>query len=669
MAGGIINLSPVNDIGALGRILWTSTLSNNESQQGSTLKLYFQVNRGSYSSDFTDNCVVRYVVSNVNSGEIYFGDAEDSTGQAQVEISNVPFSSTFYTVYTLSGFINYSEKNYTPEILIESSILAKKKAIAFTSDENNGVIKLDAYPEEEEEEEEEEVVVVKPTITSASNFNDRGNPKIVYSNPMGNSVEILQACIANSTGGTVYVPYRDISKTGTTYTFNLTDAERTTLCNAANSTNNLAVRFYIRFRINGVYDNRSVPATMTIINANPVLYPIVEDININTTTLTGNSSVIVKGHSTMSFNLTAEPQKGATIKSYSITCGKDTSTNNIGYFEKVENNVFVFSATDSRGNTTTQEVMLDMIDYFKVSCQQEVKMIMNEEDSGNSQVRLTIKGDYFDSSFGAKDNTLALFVRHTQNDGSMGDWVELTPLISEISDGTYLLTTNISGFDVSGSYIFQCKAVDALSEATTSEYTAIFAPVFDWSADDFNFNVPINMNGQQVLRATDTNRLVISASGGDMFLRPNGTDDETGQVRITTDGTIIIDGLTMADFIVEQGTEAMGTNGTWYWTKWKSGKAECYGTRNFGAMSISTAWGSLYLSPAFTQAFPSGLFVSTPECINIQLLDGGNFGAFLLTGHETSPSSSGTGTFQFARAVVGSPSKSDISFHAIGRWK
>lgn len=71
----------------------------------------------------------------------------------------------------------------------------------------------------------------KATITSAPNFNDNDNPTIYYSNPLGFYVAELSACIS-LTGSLADVAYRDISKTGNSYTFNLTDAERAVLRNA-----------------------------------------------------------------------------------------------------------------------------------------------------------------------------------------------------------------------------------------------------------------------------------------------------------------------------------------------------------------------------------------------------------------------------------------------------
>ena len=58
------------------------------------------------------------------------------------------------------------------------------------------------------------------TITSAPNFNDEANPSITYSNPAGSAVTTLQACIS-LTGSTDDIAYRNITKTGTSYTFKI----------------------------------------------------------------------------------------------------------------------------------------------------------------------------------------------------------------------------------------------------------------------------------------------------------------------------------------------------------------------------------------------------------------------------------------------------------------
>ena len=124
------------------------------------------------------------------------------------------------------------------------------------------------------------------------------------------------------------------------------------------------------------------------------------------------------------------------------------------------------------------------------------------------------------------------------------------------------------------------------------------------------------------------------------------------------------------DYIVEQGTEAMGSNGIWYWTKWASGRAECYGVKNFGQIDIATAWGSLYVSNSeYTQDFPTGLFNAAPY-VSITPY-GTTDGTFLihLKGYGSMPTATRTGYFDFYRPSTYSVQSSYVGFHAIGTWK
>lgn len=475
----------------------------------------------------------------------------------------------------------------------------------------------------------------KATITAAPNFNDSENPTIKYTNPMGNSVTALEACITNANGYTVLVPYRAISKTGSSYTFNLTTSERNALIAAAGDGTSVDVRFYVRTTIGTATQLSYLAKTFTVIADGPTITASIADVNSVTVPLTGGGTRFIRGRNSMSFSMTATGQKGATISSYAVTCGSQVIRSSSGTFYNIENDVVIFSATDSRGATSTKTIQLTAVDYIKLTCNQSVRMILDSDSS--AQIALDMHGNYFSGSFGAKSNSLAVYVRHARNNEAMGDWVELTPLLSSISGGTYSLSTNMSGFDPSGTYTFQSKAVDALGVVMTAEYAVQFIPVFDWSKEDFNFNVPVTINGNLVVNGTVT--------------QTSGTDPAA-----------------IKDYVVETGTTAMGTNGTWYWSKWKSGKAECYGRRNYGNMAVTTTWGNLFRSDTFSQDLPYGLFSQTPEAINIDI-SSANFGGWIAKHEASNPDSSATGSFIVVRPASATLSQAYISFYVVGRWK
>lgn len=320
------------------------------------------------------------------------------------------------------------------------------------------------------------------TVKTAPNFNDEENPTITYSNPAGTAVTSLQACIASKDGATIYVPYRDISKTGTSYTFNLTTAERNALRNATPNNNTLAVKFYVQTVIGGNTLRSSLEKTLTIVNNKPTLNPVVKDAGTVSTVLTGDVNKIIKGHNYISVTSGGTALKGASIKSQKITCGDEVINAGSGSFTNVDTASFEFTITDSRGNTTTQTVNKTLIPYVKLTCNLDAIATVD------GKVSLTIKGNYFNGSFGATANTLDVFYRYKENGGTYSDWIAAT---AKKSNNTYTATPTITGLDYRKTYVIEAKAKDQIYELTTNEKRVKAIPVFDWGENDFQFNVPV----------------------------------------------------------------------------------------------------------------------------------------------------------------------------------
>jgi hypothetical protein len=227
-------------------------------------------------------------------------------------------------------------------------------------------------------------------LLTAPNFNDEQNPTITYSNPLGNAVTSLRVCIADSRGITIFVPYREINKTGGTYQFLLTYTERVALRKAA-TTNKLSVRFYIETVYNGVTELHSLPRELTIINTTPTLFPTAKDTRAATLALTGAESRIVRGWNTIEYAFNATAQKEATITKYSVECGGFKGSTSTGTFNNVESGTFTFTVEDSRGNTATKTVTLTLIDYVNPTCNQtaEIELVGETGATINLTVAVT----------------------------------------------------------------------------------------------------------------------------------------------------------------------------------------------------------------------------------------------------------------------------------------
>lgn len=454
-------------------------------------------------------------------------------------------------------------------------------------------------------------------ILTAPNFNDEENPIITYSNPLGNSIDVLEACIANETGGKVYIQYKALNKTGSSFTFELTEEERVVLRKAA-ITEKIMVRFFIRCSYNGgEYQYSNLPRELTIINAKPILLPTAKDIHIPTLQLTGNENTVIKGASIIEYAFNATAQKEATIVKYSVECGNKKGDKATGELSYVESNIVNFTIEDSRGNVLSKKVTLGLVDYVKLTCNQTANIELVGETG--AKINLSVKGNYFNKSFGASNNQLWVKYRIKADNGSFGDWVSFntTPTFS---GNSYTWNYIITGLNYDTTYTIQSRSSDMIGIIESSEYTINVAPIFDWSKNDFNFNVPVSIQGNII-----------------------------------------------NDFVIETGTASMGSNGTWYWRKWKSGRAECYGKRNYGNMGISTAWGSWFESATFSQTLPSGLFIAAPEVVEANIVSAG--GAGFITFFNAGLSATNTGSFTVCRPTSMTLSQVYIGFNVIGRWK
>lgn len=410
--------------------------------------------------------------------------------------------------------------------------------ISFSFTTNDGEISFT----EESYEYALPIIIRQALISSATNFTENENPTIKYSNP--NDATKLEACIS-FTGGNDDIKYRSIPDDGRTYTFNLTAAEKQTLINAVTKGTSIKVRFYIKSYNAGKTFWSYTEATFSLSDALPYIQPVVVDMNSTTNALTGDVNTFVKYFSDAAAQVNATAKMGASIVSQKITNGNIVKNQDIAQFTGVESPKFVFSATDSRSNTATKTINVPMVDYIKLTCNQKAEIRMDGETS--AAIKLEISGNYFNQSFGAVSNTLKIEVRHTQNDGYMGEWVDLTDgLIPIIENNTYKLDVDITGLKYDITCVIECRATDKLMSVSSGNNTVKLIPVFDWSDTDFNFNVPINMNGETILRHNKSaNNLVLSTSGGHIYIRPQGTTSTTNEIKITPQGDIVIDGISL----------------------------------------------------------------------------------------------------------------------------
>ena len=486
---------------------WSSTTNTLENSSTVIAKHYLECDAALQIGSRTHTCNFggdskNFTSSSIKTtGEHYLGTTTHTIAHDESGTKSVTAKTTFKMAATLSG------------VYVESIVA------------NSGTITLDDIPRQ-------------ATLSSATNFTDEENPTITYTNLAGNSVDALQACIKDSTGATILIPYRDIDKTGSSYTFTLTDDERDILRNHTPNNNQVYVNFCVKTVIGDDSYVSDLTRILTIVNADPTVTGDIIDINSITTALTGDPDVFIKEYSTAKYTLQSTALKGATLTRYRVYCGTRAETHDVEdvtaidvtdtLTKSITSANFSLRAYDSRGNETTKSIPKTLIDYVKLTCN-----LTGNNPTAEGDMSFIVHGNYFNGLFGnegtARANTLALAYRYKENNGEYSGWTTIAPTIT---NNTYSCTVNLTDLNYQSTYTVQARAVDLLNTdgISSAEKKVKSTPVFDWGENDFT------VNGELIANNKITANGDIIANGNIVY-QPNVMTvglDSTKSVEITS---------------------------------------------------------------------------------------------------------------------------------------
>jgi hypothetical protein len=310
-------------------------------------------------------------------------------------------------------------------------------------------------------------------LTSAPDFSDIDNPTIVYSNPAGNTVTSLQACIS-LTGARDDIAYRDISKTGTSYTFELTQAERGILLAACPDSNTLNVKFYVRTILAGQTYYSSLDRKMTVKNGNPVITgSSYYDTNATTISITQNNQQIIQGQSTVTFKFSElAAVKAATLSRIEITVnavtvssalagsGMVNKTVAFGVINSSSNLSASIKLIDSRGNSTTQSLNITILSWSLPTAIISLSRKSNYYD----ETYLKVNADY-----SSLDNKNTITIQYQYKEVSSSFWSALASLQDDVQ--VTLSLSNLSAFD------FKIIVTDRIGSTTYNKVLQIGIPI------------------------------------------------------------------------------------------------------------------------------------------------------------------------------------------------
>lgn len=312
------------------------------------------------------------------------------------------------------------------------------------------------------------------TITAAPDFTDLQNPTITYSNPAGNAITSLVACIS-FTGEMDNIAYRAISKTGSTYTFNLTDAERAVLRNGTPGTERTVI-FFVRSEIGGITNYATLTRKLTIVESTATKPTAAITAALNNGSLpSAFNGVYIQGKSRVNVTLSATGKYGASIKSYSaVVEGKTYNSDNFtsDVIQGSGSTKIVGYAKDSRGFTGSAETTINVVEYAKplvipLGSENAIQCYRsdgNGKRTGNStSLWIKAKRSYYAVS---GKNGCALQCRwketaETWND-STHQWKDLLAKGATTDEYNALLQGVV--FDLKKSYTVQIRVIDDIGE-------------------------------------------------------------------------------------------------------------------------------------------------------------------------------------------------------------
>lgn len=457
---------------------------------------------GSYSANYTSNFTLQTHWSSASSSS-----TNKSSISADHHLVCGPYGALYIGARTNSCIINGVTKNFSSPAISTSggSTIYLGTTSGYSVDhDSNGKKSVGAST----------VFNIQATINSTYVSNITANGTLTLDDiPRASTVTCTDAYIEStatiivsrkSTDFTHSITYAFGNKTGvicekstdTTIPFTLPADFYSQIINAKSGTGAI---YCTTYNSSGVQVGDVQSATFTASTNEKICKPIVslsyKDSNSVTTNLTGDVTKFIKYFSNAQCTLTATAMNSATIKSTKITCedGK-SSTSTSTTFNSVESATFYGSATDSRGYSTDVTLSGTLINYIKLTC----NPTLYRPEPTTGEVYMKVSGNFFNNSFGSKNNSLVCRYRYKESSSSTwSNWINVSPTLS--ANNTYSCEKSLgTEFDYTKSYNFQVNVYDQLMNLTVDKTVSQGIPVFDWGKNDFNFNVPVSIKGNAI---------------------------------------------------------------------------------------------------------------------------------------------------------------------------
>ena len=237
----------------------------------------------------------------------------------------------------------------------------------------------------------------------------------------------------------------------------------------------------------------------------PIISMSVIDSNSTTTSLTGDSSKLIKGYSNAKITYTITTRNSASLKSKTLNGG---SLGDSPYtISSISTNSFSIYAIDSRGFDTTETKTNTMVDYIPLTLDFDAY----RPSSTGSEIKISFQGNYFDASFGSVSNSLSLSWKYRKkgdSDWKDGGTFEINTHY-KVSNNKYYSVSDISLgtiFDYQTNYEVCVFYKDELINTSIIKTVPKGQPVLSWEDELVNVYGSLTINDIKVIESGSNNR-------------------------------------------------------------------------------------------------------------------------------------------------------------------
>lgn len=235
-----------------------------------------------------------------------------------------------------------------------------------------------------------------------------------------------------------------------------------------------------------IFDGEIAPAKILSIEVRPTTNQFAN--------LTGDTGVGIKYFSDFWVSCNFQPATGAAVVSKKVIMpsGKvyDFTNGTAVKIPNVEEQDFIIECEDSYGFIVRELHGFPMVYYEKIACS-----VSSSTISTDGKATVTVSGYFYNRSFGALNNhlDLILYVAPTSyGNAYSGESMRIYDI--QYDGDHFTATVNLTGLKYESSYYCEAMATDVLMTYNSSVITIGGKPLFDWGQNDFQFNIPVNLN-------------------------------------------------------------------------------------------------------------------------------------------------------------------------------